>query len=57
MGLGLSFAIGEGPKFATVVRDEAAVNALEVPDMATVLGGGVVLIAVMMSITNTASHT
>ena len=34
MGLGLSFAIGEGPKFATVVRDEAAVNALEVPDMA-----------------------
>ena len=34
MGLGLSFAIGEGPKFATVVRDEAAVNALQVPDMA-----------------------
>jgi len=33
MGLGLSFAIGEGPKFATVVRDEAAVAALEVPDM------------------------
>jgi drug/metabolite transporter (DMT)-like permease len=30
---------------------------MEVPDMATVLGGGVVLIAVMMSITNTASHT
>ena len=34
MGLGLSFAIGEGPKFAKVVRDEAAVSALEVPDMA-----------------------
>jgi len=33
MGLGLSFAIGEGPKFAKVVRDEAAVNALTVPDM------------------------
>ena len=34
MGLGLSFAIGEGPRFATPVRDEAAVAALEVPDMA-----------------------
>jgi uroporphyrinogen decarboxylase len=34
MGLGLSFAIGEGPKFAKTVRDEAAVNALAVPDMA-----------------------
>ena len=33
MGLGLSFAQGEGPKFAKVVRDEAAVNALAVPDM------------------------
>ena len=33
MGLGLSFALGEGPKFATPVRDEAAVNQLEVPDM------------------------
>ena len=33
MGLGLSFAQGEGPKFATAVRDEAAVNALAVPDM------------------------
>ncbi|NQW80828.1 MAG: uroporphyrinogen decarboxylase, partial [Polaromonas sp.] len=33
MGLGLSFALGEGPKFATPVRDEAAVNRLEVPDM------------------------
>lgn len=33
MGLGLSFAQGEGPKFATPVRDEAAVAALAVPDM------------------------
>ncbi len=34
MGLGLSFAVGEGPKFAHVVRDEAAVAQLAVPDMA-----------------------
>ena len=34
MGLGLSFAEGEGPKFARPVRDEAAVAALSVPDMA-----------------------
>ena len=34
MGLGLSFALGEGPKFATPVRDEAAVARLQVPDMA-----------------------
>ncbi|MES2974314.1 MAG: uroporphyrinogen decarboxylase [Pseudomonadota bacterium] len=33
MGLGLSFALGEGPKFATPVRDEDAVARLEVPDM------------------------
>ena len=33
MGLGLSFALGEGPKFAKVVRDEAAVAELAVPDM------------------------
>ncbi len=33
MGLGLSFAMGEGPKFAKVVRDEAAVAQLAVPDM------------------------
>jgi uroporphyrinogen decarboxylase len=33
MGLGLSFAQGEGPKFEKVVRDEAAVKALSVPDM------------------------
>ena len=34
MGLGLSFAQGEGPRFASPVRDEAAVAALAVPDMA-----------------------
>jgi len=34
MGLGLSFAQGEGPKFAKNVRTEAAVNELAVPDMA-----------------------
>ncbi len=33
MGLGLTFEAGEGPKFARVVRDEAAVDALAVPDM------------------------
>ena len=33
MGLGLRFETGEGPKFDKVVRDEAAVNALAVPDM------------------------
>ncbi|MFG6467575.1 uroporphyrinogen decarboxylase [Roseateles sp. BYS87W] len=33
MGLGLTFQQGEGPKFAKQVRDEAAVAALEVPDM------------------------
>jgi uroporphyrinogen decarboxylase len=34
MGLGLSFAEGEGPRFAHPLRDEAAVARLEVPDMA-----------------------
>jgi uroporphyrinogen decarboxylase len=34
MGLGLSFADGEGPRFAHPLRDEAAVARLEVPDMA-----------------------
>jgi uroporphyrinogen decarboxylase len=34
MGLGLSFAEGEGPRFARPLRDEAAVAALAVPDMA-----------------------
>jgi uroporphyrinogen decarboxylase len=33
MGLGLSFGPGEGPRFAHPVRDEAAVDALDVPDM------------------------
>jgi len=33
MGLGLSFAEGEGPRFERPVRDEAAVAALAVPDM------------------------
>ena len=33
MGLGLSFAQGEGPRFATAVRDEAEVAKLAVPDM------------------------
>ena len=33
MGLGLSFAMGEGPKFERNVRDEAAVAQLAVPDM------------------------
>lgn len=31
MGLGLDFAIGEGPRFAHPVRDEAAVHQLQVP--------------------------
>ena len=34
MGLGLSFAEGEGPRFANPLRDEAAVARLQVPDMA-----------------------
>jgi uroporphyrinogen decarboxylase len=34
MGLGLSFANGEGPRFAHPLRDEAAVARLAVPDMA-----------------------
>src|ERR1700694_2801918 len=34
MGLGLSFAEGEGPRFAAPVRDEAAVARLAVPDLA-----------------------
>ncbi len=34
MGLGLSFQQGEGPRFERVVRDEAAVAQLAVPDMA-----------------------
>src|SRR5438046_2441538 len=34
MGLGLSFAEGEGPRFARTVADEPSVAALAVPDMA-----------------------
>jgi len=33
MGLGLSFALGEGPRFESPVRDEAAIKALRVPDL------------------------
>ncbi|MFY9513539.1 MAG: uroporphyrinogen decarboxylase [Rubrivivax sp.] len=33
MGLGLSFGAGEGPKFAHPLRDEAAVAALQAPDL------------------------
>jgi uroporphyrinogen decarboxylase len=33
MGLGLSFAEGEGPKLARPLRDEASVAALQVPDL------------------------
>jgi uroporphyrinogen decarboxylase len=33
MGLGLSFALGEGPRFAHPVRDEADVARLAVPDL------------------------
>jgi uroporphyrinogen decarboxylase len=35
MGLGLSFAEGEGPRFANPIRDEAGVARLAVPDMAS----------------------
>ena len=34
MGLGLSFAEGEGPRFARPLRDEQAVRALAAPDLA-----------------------
>ncbi|MBE7420513.1 MAG: uroporphyrinogen decarboxylase [Ideonella sp.] len=34
MGLGLGFEAGEGPRFARPLRDEAAIRALQVPDMA-----------------------
>jgi uroporphyrinogen decarboxylase len=33
MGLGLSFANGEGPRFAKPVRDESAIATLQVPDL------------------------
>jgi uroporphyrinogen decarboxylase len=34
MGLGLSFELGEGPRFAHPLRDEVAIARLDVPDMA-----------------------
>ena len=34
MGLGLYFEEGEGPKFERTLREEAEINALQVPDMA-----------------------
>src|SRR5512136_2106667 len=34
MGLGLYFAVGEGPRFARTTADEASIAALAVPDMA-----------------------
>ena len=34
MGLGLSFAQGEGPRFERTTRDEQSIQALKVPDMA-----------------------
>jgi uroporphyrinogen decarboxylase len=34
MGLGLSFEAGEGPRFQRPLRDEAAIRALQVPDLA-----------------------
>lgn len=33
MNLGLSFGVGEGPRFATPLRDEAAIRALAKPDL------------------------
>ncbi len=33
MGLGLSFEAGEGPRFERPLRDEAAIRALQVPDL------------------------
>jgi uroporphyrinogen decarboxylase len=38
MGLGLYFAEGEGPRFERPLRDEAAINALGVPDPNAELG-------------------
>jgi len=35
MGLGLSFAEGEGPRFAHPLRDEQAVSALRAPDLSS----------------------
>lgn len=38
MGLGLSFAEGEGPQFAKYIRSEADINALEIPEPEEKLG-------------------
>ena len=38
MGLGLSFAEGEGPRFARTAADEPAIRALRVPDLAKIGG-------------------
>ncbi len=35
MNLGLTFGVGEGPRFARPLRDEAAVNALSAPDLSS----------------------
>jgi uroporphyrinogen decarboxylase len=35
MGLGLTFGVGEGPRFARPLRDEAAIAALQAPDVST----------------------
>lgn len=35
MGLGLSFTPGEGPRFEKTLQDEASIDALSVPDMAS----------------------
>ena len=34
MGLGLTFELGEGPRFQRPLRDESAIRALQVPDLA-----------------------
>jgi uroporphyrinogen decarboxylase len=35
MGLGLTFGVGEGPRFARPLRDEAAIKALKAPDVSS----------------------
>ncbi|MGL5005304.1 MAG: uroporphyrinogen decarboxylase family protein, partial [Casimicrobium sp.] len=35
MNLGLTFGVGEGPRFATPLRDEAAIKALAKPDLSS----------------------
>ncbi len=38
LGLGLSFAAGEGPRFARPVQSDAAIRKLKVPDVGSTLG-------------------